>query len=208
MSWDRAHGHLNITHDFGPHERLPWIKICTEAATVAPWNAVHGCLPGSGRLPGTLQYPQKPVKIGSLTATMYIYIHTYIQCTTFTMYNYLRLGGGFQCKLPSFLWGCIFLSQQGTILSFVSSPIFTITLRFLHHGALDHHTLFLTIVQNCKKRAKSFMTVTYMQQVSVIIAAWRQCHSALTSIHQGKLKEETPPPWSPSTYYYHTTGSN
>ena len=44
-----AHGHLNITHDFGPHGRLPWIKIpyvCIEVATVAPWNAVHGHLPG------------------------------------------------------------------------------------------------------------------------------------------------------------------
>ena len=29
---------------------------CIEAATMAPWNAVHGRLPGSGRLPGTLQY--------------------------------------------------------------------------------------------------------------------------------------------------------
>ena len=43
-----THGHLNITHNFGPHGRLPGIKIpyvCIEAATVAPWNAVHGCLP-------------------------------------------------------------------------------------------------------------------------------------------------------------------
>ena len=34
-----AQGHLNITHDFGPHGRLPGIKIpyvCIEAATVAP----------------------------------------------------------------------------------------------------------------------------------------------------------------------------
>ena len=29
-----------------------------EAATVTPWNLVHGRLPGSGRLPGTLQYTQ------------------------------------------------------------------------------------------------------------------------------------------------------
>ena len=52
-----AHGRLNITRDFGPHGRLPGIKIpyvCIEAATVAPWNALHGHLPGSGRLPGTL----------------------------------------------------------------------------------------------------------------------------------------------------------
>ena len=34
-----AHGCLNITRDFGPHGRLPGIKIpyvCIEAATVAP----------------------------------------------------------------------------------------------------------------------------------------------------------------------------
>ena len=34
-----AHGRLNITHDFGPHGRLPGIKIpyvYIEAATVAP----------------------------------------------------------------------------------------------------------------------------------------------------------------------------
>ena len=34
-----AHGRLNITHDLGPHGRLPGIKIpyiCIEAATVAP----------------------------------------------------------------------------------------------------------------------------------------------------------------------------
>ena len=34
-----AHGHLNITRDFGPHGHLPVIKIpyvCIEAATVAP----------------------------------------------------------------------------------------------------------------------------------------------------------------------------
>ena len=34
-----AHGHLNITRDFGPHGRLPGIKIpyvCIEAATVTP----------------------------------------------------------------------------------------------------------------------------------------------------------------------------
>ena len=52
-----AHGRLNIIHDFGPHGCLPGIKIpyvCIEAATVAPCNAVHGCLPRSGRLPGTL----------------------------------------------------------------------------------------------------------------------------------------------------------
>jgi hypothetical protein len=42
---------------FGPHWRLPGIKIpyvCIEAATVTSWNAVHGR--GSGRLPGTLPY--------------------------------------------------------------------------------------------------------------------------------------------------------
>ena len=40
-----VHGHLNITRDFGPHGRLPRIKIpyvCIEASTVAPWNVVHG----------------------------------------------------------------------------------------------------------------------------------------------------------------------
>ena len=34
-----THGHLNITRNFGPHGRLPGIKIpyiCIEAATVAP----------------------------------------------------------------------------------------------------------------------------------------------------------------------------
>ena len=54
-----AHGRLSITHDFGPHGRLPGIKIphvCIETAIVAPWNAVHGHLPRSGHLPGTLRY--------------------------------------------------------------------------------------------------------------------------------------------------------
>ena len=54
-----AHGCLSIIHDFGPHGRLPEIKIlyvCIEAATVAPWNAVHERLPRSGHLPGTLRY--------------------------------------------------------------------------------------------------------------------------------------------------------
>ena len=39
VSWVNAHGCLNITLDFGPHGRLPWIKIpyvCIEAAIVAP----------------------------------------------------------------------------------------------------------------------------------------------------------------------------
>jgi hypothetical protein len=34
-----THGRLNITHDFGPHGRLPGIKIpyvCIEAAIVTP----------------------------------------------------------------------------------------------------------------------------------------------------------------------------
>ena len=31
-------------------------SVCIEDATVAPWNAVHWCLPRSGRLPGTLLY--------------------------------------------------------------------------------------------------------------------------------------------------------
>ena len=59
LSWVSAHGRLNITRNFDPHGHLPRIKIpyiCIEAATVAPWNAVHGRLPGSGRLPGTLRY--------------------------------------------------------------------------------------------------------------------------------------------------------
>ena len=44
--------------DFGLHGCLPKIKtpyVCTEAAKVAPSNAIHGCLPGSGHLSGTLQ---------------------------------------------------------------------------------------------------------------------------------------------------------
>ena len=39
VSWVSAHGCLNITRDFGPHGRLPGIKLpyfCIEAATVAP----------------------------------------------------------------------------------------------------------------------------------------------------------------------------
>ena len=65
-----AHWCLNITRDFGPHGRLPRIKVpyvCIEAATVAPWNAVHGCLSGSGHLPGTLRY----------THTLYTHTHTH-----------------------------------------------------------------------------------------------------------------------------------
>ena len=49
-----AYGRLSVTHDFGPHGRLPGIKILY--AIVAPWNAVHGRLPRSGHLPGTLRY--------------------------------------------------------------------------------------------------------------------------------------------------------
>ena len=29
-----AHGGLNITHNFGPHGRLPMLHICIEAATL------------------------------------------------------------------------------------------------------------------------------------------------------------------------------
>ena len=38
VSWVSAHGRLNIPRDFGPHGRLPGIKMirCIEAATVAP----------------------------------------------------------------------------------------------------------------------------------------------------------------------------
>ena len=39
VSWVSVHGPLNITRDFGPHERLPGIKIsyiCIEAATLTP----------------------------------------------------------------------------------------------------------------------------------------------------------------------------
>ena len=66
MSWVSAFGRLNITRNFGPHRRIPGIKIpyvCIEAATVALWNVVHGGLTGSGCLSGTLRY-------------MYMYIGT------------------------------------------------------------------------------------------------------------------------------------
>ena len=39
VSWVSAHGRLNIPRNFGPHGRLPGIKlpyVCIEAATVAP----------------------------------------------------------------------------------------------------------------------------------------------------------------------------
>ena len=52
-------GRLNVTHDFGLHRCSPGINIpyvCIEAATVVPRNVVHWHLPGSERLPGTLQY--------------------------------------------------------------------------------------------------------------------------------------------------------
>ena len=48
-----SHGHLNVTHNSGSHGRLPEIKIPyvrIEAATLIPWNGVHG------HLPGTLRY--------------------------------------------------------------------------------------------------------------------------------------------------------
>ena len=47
MSWVSTHG------------CLPGIKIsyfCIEAATLIPWNVVHGRLPGSGLLPRTLRW--------------------------------------------------------------------------------------------------------------------------------------------------------
>ena len=39
-----SHGRLNITHDFGPHWRLPGTKIpyiCIEAATVAWYMGIY-----------------------------------------------------------------------------------------------------------------------------------------------------------------------
>jgi hypothetical protein len=48
-----AHGHLNITHDFGPYGRLPGIYlpfICIEAATLTLWNVVPGADPEGGFL--------------------------------------------------------------------------------------------------------------------------------------------------------------
>ena len=39
VSWVSVHGCLNIIRDFGPHGRLPGIKIpyvCIEAATLTP----------------------------------------------------------------------------------------------------------------------------------------------------------------------------
>ena len=70
-----AHGCLNIIHDFGLYGHLPGIKIpyvCIEAATVAPWNAVHGHLPGSGRLPGTLWYYYYCIQVISPTYEVHV----------------------------------------------------------------------------------------------------------------------------------------
>ena len=55
MSCVSVHGRLNIDRDFGPHA-YPLPYVCIEAATLTPWNVIHGRLPGSGRLPGTLGY--------------------------------------------------------------------------------------------------------------------------------------------------------
>ena len=52
MSPVSAHGRLNVTHDSCPYEHLPGVCIayvCIEAAILTPWNAIHRCLPGSGR---------------------------------------------------------------------------------------------------------------------------------------------------------------
>ena len=52
---------LKYNSRFGPAWALTGSKIpyvCIEGATVALWNEVHGCLPGSRCLPGTLQYSE------------------------------------------------------------------------------------------------------------------------------------------------------
>ena len=57
MSRVSAHGHLNVTRDFGPHGHLPGIKIpwvCMEAAIVALALEMRymGAYPGVGACPG------------------------------------------------------------------------------------------------------------------------------------------------------------
>ena len=57
MSQVSAHGRLNILAHMPwalTHDILTSIRLYIETATLIPRNVVHGCLSGSGRLPGTL----------------------------------------------------------------------------------------------------------------------------------------------------------
>ena len=73
-----------MTCDFTVYGRLPGIHVaynmyvctCIEAATVAPWNVVHGCLLRSGCLPGTLQYT---------CISLSVYIRVGILCIEYTL---------------------------------------------------------------------------------------------------------------------------
>ena len=65
--------------------------ISMEAATLIPWNVVHGCLPGGGRLPRTLRYVVWMASgiwvltctcSFSIVAMLFVYDHTIVQHTT------------------------------------------------------------------------------------------------------------------------------
>ena len=48
--------YCDITRYYGLYGRyFPYVGIVHVAATLTPWNVVHGRLSGSGHLPGTLQ---------------------------------------------------------------------------------------------------------------------------------------------------------
>ena len=67
-----AHGCLNIPCNFGQHGRLSVIQIayiCMEDAILTTWNAVHGCLPGSGCLPRILHNHYCSLAIWKLVLT-------------------------------------------------------------------------------------------------------------------------------------------
>ena len=50
VSWVSADGCLNITRNFGSHERFPeiYMYICIEAVTLTPRNVEHGDYTGVG----------------------------------------------------------------------------------------------------------------------------------------------------------------
>ena len=66
-------------------EQIPY--VCIEAATVVPWNAVHGRLPGSGYLPyGNIYLPCKVLYIENYLHHVVLYI-----CNKFTTFSVFLL---------------------------------------------------------------------------------------------------------------------
>ena len=123
MSWVSTHGRLNMTHDFGPHGRLPGIKIqyvCIEAATVTPWNAVHA---GVGACPGhygtCISIPIKPLHL-------YVPIESAHEFLIYTFVLYM-------CMFTSIVFKIVFSVWQPKWIACAIPSMNLIHCEFHHH---------------------------------------------------------------------------